>query len=78
LLFGEFFLRGVDACSSSMVELIREGERATWPKVPAIRVTTRIGRALDRILHDFEAEEAHWLESVRRSQAGRKARRADA
>jgi NTE family protein len=61
-----------------MVELIREGERATWPKVPAIRVTTRIGRALDRILHDFEAEEAHWLKSVRRSQAGRKARRADA
>jgi len=61
-----------------MAELIREGERATWPKVPAIRMTTRIGRALDRILHDFEVEEAHWLKSERRAKAGRKARRSAA
>jgi len=53
-----------------MVELIRAGERATWPKVPAIRVTTRIGRALDRILRDFEEEEVHWLKSARRAKVG--------
>jgi NTE family protein len=47
-----------------MAELIRAGERATWPKIPAIRVTTRIGRTLDRILHAFEVDEAHWLRSA--------------
>ena len=27
---------------------------ATWPKLPMIESTTRIGRRLDRILHEFE------------------------
>jgi len=44
-----------------MADLIKAGERATWPKLPAISVTTRIGRTLDRILHAFEVDEAHWL-----------------
>jgi len=47
-----------------MSDLIRAGERATWPKVPAIRQTTRIGRTLDRILHAFEIDEAHWLRTA--------------
>lgn len=47
-----------------LAELILQGERATWPKLPAIRVTTRIGRALDEILRDFELKEAHWLQSA--------------
>ena len=47
-----------------MAELMLAGERATWPKVPVIRTTTRIGRALDNILHSFELEEAHWLRSA--------------
>jgi NTE family protein len=47
-----------------MVELIKSGERATWPRVPAIRATTRIGRTLDEILHAFEIDEAHWLRSA--------------
>jgi len=52
-----------------MAELIRAGERATWPKIPAIRVTTRIGRTLDRILHAFEVDEAHWLRSAPQTDA---------
>jgi NTE family protein len=47
-----------------VLELFRSGERATWPKIPAIGTTTRIGRTLDRILHDFEIDEAHWLRSA--------------
>jgi len=35
-------------------ELIRNGEQATWPKVEAIRVTTKIGRFLDKILSYYE------------------------
>jgi NTE family protein len=52
-----------------MAELIKAGERATWPKIPAIRVTTRIGRTLDRILHAFEVDEAHWLQSAPQTDA---------
>jgi NTE family protein len=47
-----------------MAELFLAGERATWPKIAAIGTTTRIGRTLDRILHAFEIDEAHWLRSA--------------
>ncbi|MCB1679896.1 MAG: DUF3336 domain-containing protein [Halioglobus sp.] len=47
-----------------MIDLLLAGERATWPKIPAIATTTRIGRTLDRILHDLEIEEAHWLKKA--------------
>lgn len=46
-----------------MLALFRSGERATWPKLPMIECTTRIGRCLDRILHDFEAREETLLGS---------------
>ena len=36
--------------------LIDEGERATWPKMEAIRLTTKIGRVLDEILALYESE----------------------
>ena len=38
-------------------ELIRRGEKATWPKIEAIRVTTKIGRVLDDILEAYENKE---------------------
>ncbi|MEM6316132.1 MAG: DUF3336 domain-containing protein [Bacteroidota bacterium] len=38
-------------------ELIRKGEKATWSKIEAIRVTTKIGRTLDDILEAYEAKE---------------------
>ncbi|MFK8019457.1 MAG: DUF3336 domain-containing protein [Pseudomonadales bacterium] len=40
-------------------EIIKAGERATWPKVATIATTTRVGRALDGILHEYE--QVHWL-----------------
>jgi predicted acylesterase/phospholipase RssA len=52
-----------------MADLILAGERATWPKIPAISTTTRIGRTLDHILHDFEVDEAHWLRSAPQTDA---------
>jgi TAG lipase/steryl ester hydrolase/phospholipase A2/LPA acyltransferase len=52
-----------------MVELIKAGERATWPKVPVIDTTTRIGRTLDGILHAFEVDQAHWLRTAPQTDA---------
>jgi NTE family protein len=52
-----------------MAALLHAGERATWPKLPVIGTTTRIGRTLDGILHDFEVDEAHWLRSAPRTEA---------
>jgi NTE family protein len=54
-----------------MVDLIKAGERATWPRMPAIRTTTRIGYTLDRIMHDFEVDEDHWLRSAPQTDAVR-------
>jgi TAG lipase/steryl ester hydrolase/phospholipase A2/LPA acyltransferase len=57
---------------AEMADLILAGERATWPKVPVIRTTTRIGRVLDHILHAFEVDEAHWLKSAPQTDAALK------
>jgi NTE family protein len=40
-----------------MMEMIRDGERATWPKIEAIRSCTKIGRVLDDLLEDYEHRE---------------------
>lgn len=40
-----------------MMDMIRNGEEATWPKVEAIRSCTRIGRILDDLLEDYEHRE---------------------
>jgi len=37
-----------------VVELIALGERATWPKIEMIRVQSKIGRTLDRIVGEFD------------------------
>lgn len=55
-----------------MAKLLAAGERATWPKVPVIGTTTRIGRTLDNILHEFEVDEAHWLRSAPQTDAALK------
>ncbi len=52
-----------------MAELIKAGERATWPKIPIIDTTTRIGRTLDTILHAFEIDQAHWLRTAPQTDA---------
>lgn len=40
-----------------LTELLRKGEKATWPKVEAIRICTKISRLLDKILAEYETEE---------------------
>ncbi|MBR9912450.1 MAG: DUF3336 domain-containing protein [Gammaproteobacteria bacterium] len=40
-----------------MMEIIRAGERATWPKVENIRIATKIGRVLEDIIEDYEQRE---------------------
>jgi NTE family protein len=52
-----------------MSALIKAGERATWPQVPMIDTTTRIGRTLDGILHAFEIDQAHWLRTAPQTDA---------
>jgi len=44
--------------------LIKKGEKATWPKLEAIRTTTKIGRVLDQILDEYESEELRLANSV--------------
>ena len=50
-------------------DLVKAGERATWEKIPMIETTTTIGRTLDRIMLEFEIDEAHWLSSAPRTEA---------
>ena len=64
-------LRNLD--EDEMVKLIAAGERATWPRLPVINMTTRIGRTLDGILHEFEVDEAHWLRSAPQTEVATKA-----
>ncbi|GAA5317479.1 MAG: DUF3336 domain-containing protein [Candidatus Pelagadaptatus aseana] len=35
-------------------KMVRIGEQSTWPKIEMIRIQTKIGKTLDRILHDYE------------------------
>ena len=39
-------------------ELIKTGERTTWPKIEAIRTTTKVGRLLDEIIDLLDRQEA--------------------
>ncbi len=39
-----------------IMNLIRVGERSTWPKLEMIRVQTEISRTLDTILKDYEED----------------------
>ena len=54
-----------------MSDLIKAGERATWPKIPVVSLTTRIGRTLDGILRSFERDEAYWLRTATKKQSPR-------
>jgi len=45
-------------------ELIRKGEKATWPKLETVRITTKVGRILDKILNEYESEELRMAKEV--------------
>lgn len=47
-----------------LTELIRKGEKATWPQLEAIRMTTKIGRTLDKILEEYETKELKLAKKV--------------
>ena len=55
-----------------MVSLFQAGERATWPKIPMIESTTRIGRELDTILGEWSTREEQWLNTALPDVAGKK------
>ena len=58
-----------------VLSFVKEGERATWPKLEMIRISTRISRTLDRILADYDALEIELAaESAHRPKAERSAR----
>lgn len=42
--------------TDEIIDLIDEGERATWPRIERIRIQTQISRTLDPILHDYELQ----------------------
>lgn len=39
-----------------IMELIRHGEKATWPHIEKIRIQTQVSRTLDTIVNDLEAD----------------------
>ena len=45
-------------------QLIRSGERTTWPKLENIRITTRIARILDDILTHYEKQGIEMLKKA--------------
>jgi len=52
-LFNPFKLLALRS-EQEIMEMIRAGEKSTWPKVEMIRTSTKISKTLDRILADFE------------------------
>lgn len=51
---------------SEIKDLIRMGERATWPKIEMIRVQTKIGRTLDNILNEYEHDYITKVQAVQK------------
>lgn len=45
--------------NEEIMEMIKIGERATWPHIERIRLQTKISRTLDRVIHDLEAQMLH-------------------
>lgn len=39
--------------TEDLAALLKKGEKATWPKIETIRITTKIGRILDKILTEY-------------------------
>ncbi|MCB1667472.1 MAG: DUF3336 domain-containing protein [Pseudomonadales bacterium] len=45
--------------SEEILQMIKHGERATWPQIEKIRLQTKISRTLDNIVHDLEMALVH-------------------
>ncbi|MBT8048674.1 MAG: DUF3336 domain-containing protein [Xanthomonadales bacterium] len=55
---------------SEVMELIANGEKATWPKIEMIRIQTKISRTLDAILGGYEKKHLQHVKSALRRKAG--------
>ncbi len=51
----------VHLSEKELMDIIHEGERATWPKVDMIRICSKISRTLDQLLEDMENKEMRKL-----------------
>ena len=49
------------------MKLIREGEKASWPKVEKIRNCSKISQKLDQIVREYEGESLKRLDDALRS-----------
>jgi len=56
-----------------LLALVKQGERATWPKLDQIRISTGISHTLDRILEDYGQEEHRLLARRANGRGGQKA-----
>lgn len=54
-LFNPFKLLALRS-EKEVMDMIRAGEKATWPKIEMIRISTKISRTLDRTLSAYEEE----------------------
>ena len=54
---------------NEVMELIENGEKATWPKIEMIRIQTRISRTLDTILGSFEEKHMQHVKAAMRRKA---------
>jgi NTE family protein len=54
------------ASLEEIMQLIDQGERATWPEIEAIRIQTMVSRLLDDIIHKYERDLLKRSRRVRR------------
>ncbi len=53
--------------TDEIMQLIRMGEKATWPKIEMVRIQTKIGRKLDQILSELDRRQPSAVERGARS-----------
>jgi NTE family protein len=53
-----------------VMELVRAGEKASWPKIEMIRIQTKISRTLDKILRDYDDHHVQHIKAALRRRAG--------
>jgi len=53
-----------------IIDLVKSGEKATWPQIEMIRNQTKISRTLSRILTDYDEQHVQHVKSALRRKAG--------
>jgi len=55
--------------AKEILELVDQGQRATWPRIEMIRIQTRISRCLAQILRDYDDEHVRHVKAALRRRA---------